>query len=93
MNEQENDNKVINNHVYLVSLRKNKEVDVSAGAAGTVQTRYHVIGKKQLKEQVGFLVSKSLTLPLHPELEGGGYFMIFPAPKYIHPSFTCTGSV
>ena len=34
----------------------------------TIQPRYHVPDKAQLKERAGFLVSRSLTLPaLHPE--------------------------
>ena len=43
----------------------------SARAVGTVQTRYRVPDKGQMKEQDGFLVSKSLspTYPLHPEWE------------------------
>ena len=39
---------------------------LSAMVAGTVQTRYQVLGKGQMKEQGGFLVSKSLTLPFSP---------------------------
>ena len=34
--------------------------------AGTVQMNYRDFGKGQLKEQGGFIVSKSLTLPLTP---------------------------
>ena len=41
---------------------------ICARAAGTVQTRYHVYRKGQLKEQAGFLVSKSDTRFL-PERE------------------------
>ena len=38
----------------------------SARAAGNFQTRQRVPGKGKLKEQVGFLVSRSLTLPSAP---------------------------
>ena len=44
-------------------------------AVGTVQKRYRVSVKGQMKEQAGFLVSRSVTL--HPEL----YFQIFSAPQ------------
>ena len=38
----------------------------SAIAAGTVQIRYRILGMAQLKEQVGFLVSRSLVLSSAP---------------------------
>ena len=43
----------------------------------TVQTRYRVSGKGQLKEQGGSLVSKGLKLPSAPPCRGG-YAMILP---------------
>ena len=45
----------------------------SARAAGTVQTRDRIPDKEPLKEQAGFLVRKSLTLP-----EWEGLFDDFP---------------
>ena len=47
---------------------------VSARAAGTIQTTYCDPGKGKLKEQAGFLVSRSLTLYLT-------IFSTFPCPK------------
>ena len=45
-------------------------IDKTARAAGTVQRRPRIPGKSQLKEQAGFLVSRSLTLPSAPPWAG-----------------------
>ena len=51
----------------LIGLQTKPEEDVlSASVAGTVQTRYCVSDKEQLKEQDGFLVSKSPILVSTP---------------------------
>ena len=59
-------------------------VIVSDRVAGTVQTRYRVLGKGQLKEKAGFEVSKGLTLPFAPPWPGRGYPF-----KYIDISESC----
>ena len=48
--------------MYLRPLK----VRLSARATETVQTRYRAPGKRHLKEQAGFLVSRSLALPSAP---------------------------
>ena len=45
-------------HTYIDTY----SIAYSARIAGTIQTRYHVSSVRQLKEQAGFLVSRSLTL-------------------------------
>ena len=43
-------------------LMFDRDTLVSASDAGPVETRYRVHDKRRLKEQLGFLVSESLTL-------------------------------
>ena len=55
---------------------------IRTAVAGTVQTRYRVARLGQLKEQGGFSVSKSVTLPSAPLRPGGVIIMMIFPPTY-----------
>ena len=60
-------------YVSVVVKKVNLRTYLSARAAGTVQRSYRVPSTGQVKEQAGFLVSRSPTLP-SSTLNGRRYF-------------------